>query len=568
MGAPQTTNGSSRWGRLSAVEIDAVMSPSDAGVAMRVALSQMNTTVGDLEGNARKVITAMASAEAQGAGITLFPELAITGYPPEDLLHKSHFIEQNLAALELVASASRHAVVVGFVDRIGDALYNALALCGNGRILHIYHKQELPNYGVFDERRYFEPGAQTGVFELGGTMFSTTICEDIWVPGHAAAGVELGATVLLNISASPFYVGKSAEREAMLRQRARESGAWLAYCNLVGGQDELVFDGRSLVISPEGEVLARGKAFAEDLVIADFAPGAKLGASANLAKSLDAEEEVYGALTLGIGDYVRKNGFSDVVLGLSGGIDSALTATVAADALGAEHVHGVMMPSRFSSAGSVDDARKLADNLGIEVLHLPVEGPFSAFLETLEPVFLGSETDVTEENLQARVRGTLLMALSNKFGWLTLATGNKSELSVGYSTLYGDMVGGFAPLKDVFKQRVWDLSRWRNAQAGVALIPEETIEKAPSAELRPDQRDEDSLPPYAVLDAILAAYVERDASRESIIAQGFSADVVDRVVMMTDRAEYKRRQGPLGVKITPKSFGKDRRIPVTNRFSG
>jgi len=535
---------------------------------MRVALAQLNTTVGDLEGNARKIVTVMASAEAQGAGMTLFPELAITGYPPEDLLLKEHFIEQNLDALELVASASRHAALVGFVDRVGDALYNALALCGNGRILHIYHKQELPNYGVFDERRYFEPGAQAGVFELSGTMFSTTICEDIWVPVHAAEGIELGASVLLNVSASPFYVGKSAEREAMLQQRAQESRAWLVYCNLVGGQDELVFDGRSVVISPQGEVVARGKAFAEDLVIADFTPGATLGASADLARSLDAEEEVYGALTLGLGDYVRKNGFTDVVLGLSGGIDSALTAAVAVDALGAEHVHGVMMPSRYSSAGSVDDAQQLADNLGIEVMQLPVEGPFSAFLETLEPVFAGRESDVTEENLQARVRGTLLMALSNKFGWLTLATGNKSELSVGYSTLYGDMVGGFAPLKDVFKQRVWDLSRWRNRQASSALIPDETIEKAPSAELRPDQRDEDSLPPYAVLDEILAAYVERDASRESIIAQGYSAEVVDRVVAMTDRAEYKRRQGPLGVKITPKSFGKDRRIPVTNRFSG
>ncbi len=535
---------------------------------MRVALAQINTTVGDLQGNARRIIDVMVSAEKQGAGITLFPELAITGYPPEDLLHKKHFIEQNLEALELVAAASRHAVLVGFVDRVGDDLYNAVALCGNGRVLHVHHKQELPNYGVFDERRYFEPGAQTGVFELGGTMFSTTICEDIWVPEHAAAGVELGASVLLNISASPFYVGKSAERESMLQQRARESGAWLVYCNLVGGQDELVFDGRSVVISPRGEVLARGKAFVEDLVIADFTPGATLGASADLALPLDADAEVYGALTLGLGDYVRKNGFSDVVLGLSGGIDSALTAAVAVDALGAEHVHGVMMPSRYSSAGSVDDAQLLADNLGIDVMLLPVEGSFSAFLDTLHPIFEGHAVDVTEENLQARVRGTLLMALSNKFGWLTLATGNKSELSVGYSTLYGDMVGGFAPLKDVFKQRVWQLARWRNAQAAAALIPEETIEKAPSAELRPDQRDEDSLPPYPVLDQILAAYVERDASRESIIASGFAADVVDRVVMMTDRAEYKRRQGPLGVKITPKSFGKDRRIPVTNRFSG
>jgi NAD+ synthase (glutamine-hydrolysing) len=535
---------------------------------MRVALAQINTTVGDLDGNARKIIEAMSAAEDQGAGMTLLPELAITGYPPEDLLLKDHFVEQNLDALELVASASRHAVLVGFVDRVGDSLYNAMALCGNGRVMQIHHKQELPNYGVFDEQRYFEPGEDVGVFELGGTMFSTSICEDIWVPQHVAAGVALGASVLLNVSASPFYVGKSAEREAMLQQRARETGAWLAYCNLVGGQDELVFDGRSVVISPSGHVIARGKAFAEDLVIADFTAGATLGASSDLAEPLGAEEEVYGALTLGLGDYVRKNGFSDVVLGLSGGIDSALTAAVAVDALGPEHVHGVMMSSRYSSAGSVDDAKELAENLGIDVMELPIEGPFAAFLESLAPAFGDRPADVSEENLQARVRGTLLMGLSNKFGWLTLATGNKSELSVGYSTLYGDMVGGFAPLKDVFKQRVWALSRWRNIRDGVEAIPRATIEKAPSAELRPDQRDEDSLPPYAELDAILSAYVERDASRDAIVAEGFAPETVDRVITMTDRAEYKRRQGPLGVKITPKSFGKDRRIPVTNGFSG
>lgn len=535
---------------------------------MRVALAQINTTVGDLDGNAQKIISAMSAAEDHGADMTLLPELAITGYPPEDLLHKEHFVERNLAALELVASTSRHAVLMGFVDRVGDSLYNAMALCGNGRVLKIYHKQELPNYGVFDEQRYFAAGDETGIFELGGTMFSTTICEDIWVPNHVAAGVAEGAKVLLNISASPFYVGKSAEREAMLRQRARESDSWLAYCNLVGGQDELVFDGRSVVISPAGDVIARGKAFEEDMVIADFTVGAKLGASSDRAAPLGPEEEVYRALTLGLGDYVRKNAFSDVVLGISGGIDSALTASVAVDALGPEHVHGVMMPSRYSSAGSVEDARELAQNLGIEVTQLSVEGPFTAFLDTLAPVFDGRPADVAEENLQARVRGTLLMGLSNKFGWLTLATGNKSELSVGYSTLYGDMVGGFAPLKDVFKQRVRELSYWRNQREGAAWIPLATIEKPPSAELRLDQRDEDSLPPYEELDAILAAYVERDDSLDSIVEQGFALETVDRVIAMTDHAEYKRRQGPMGVKITPKSFGKDRRMPVTNRFSG
>ena len=535
---------------------------------MRVALAQINTTVGDLEGNARRIIEAVASAEAQGAGFILLPELAITGYPPEDLVHKDHFVEQNLDALELVASTCHHSTLVGFVDRVDDVLFNALALCGNGRVLQIYHKRELPNYGVFDERRYYEPGTAPGLIELGGTMFSATICEDIWVPHHAAEAVAEGASVLLNISASPFHVGKSAEREAMLCRRARDNGVWLAYCNLVGGQDELVFDGRSVVISPSGEVVARGKAFEEDLVMADFTPGATLGASADLATEMEPEEEVYAALTLGLRDYVRKNGFSDVVLGLSGGIDSALTAAVATDALGAQHVHGVMMPSRYSSAGSIDDARQLATNLGIDATELSVEGPFGAFLDTLAPAFAGREPDVAEENLQARVRGSLLMALSNKFGWLTLATGNKSELSVGYSTLYGDMAGGFAPLKDVFKQRVWALARWRNGRADGEVIPRSSIEKPPSAELRDEQRDEDSLPPYDVLDAILLGYVEEDRSRGELIEAGFDAAVVDRVMRMTDAAEYKRRQGPLGVKITAKSFGKDRRMPVTNRFSG
>jgi len=535
---------------------------------MRVALAQINTTVGDIDSNARKIIAAVASAEAQGAGFILLPELAITGYPPEDLLHKDHFVDKNLDALELVATNCVHSTFVGFVDRVGDALFNAVALCGDGRVLHVYHKRELPNYGVFDERRYFESGTTAGLLELGGTKLSATICEDIWVPGHVLEAVASGANVLLNISASPFHVGKSAEREAMLCERARENGVWLAYCNLVGGQDELVFDGRSLVISPTGEVVARGNAFSEDLVIADFTPGVTRGITGDLAPELGPEEEVYAALTLGLRDYVRKNGFTDVVIGLSGGIDSALTAAVAADALGSEHVHGVMMPSRYSSAGSIDDAKELARNLGIDVMQMSVEGPFGAFLETLAPVFEGRRPDVAEENLQARVRGTLLMALSNKFGWMTLATGNKSELSVGYSTLYGDMVGGFAPLKDVFKHRVWELARWRNRRDGREVIPRSSIEKPPSAELREDQRDEDSLPPYDVLDAILFGYVEGDRSADELVAEGFDSATVNRVIKMTDSAEYKRRQGPLGVKITPKSFGKDRRMPVTNGFSG
>jgi NAD+ synthase (glutamine-hydrolysing) len=443
-----------------------------------------------------------------------------------------------------------------------------MALCGNGMVLQRYYKRELPNYGVFDEERYFEPGVSPGLTELGGDLFAETICEDIWTPALAAEAAELGAKTLFNISASPFHAGKGAEREEMLCQRARDNELWLAYCNLVGGQDELVFDGRSVIISPAGEVVARGASFAEDLVIADFTPGAKLGASGDLAPVMGPEQEVYEAIKLGLGDYARKNGFTDVVFGLSGGIDSALVAAIAADALGAEHVHGVLMPSRYSSPGSVSDSLELAEALGINTLQLPVEEPFRAFLGTLEPAFEGREPDVAEENLQARVRGTLVMGLSNKFGWLPLATGNKSELAVGYSTLYGDMVGGFAPIKDVLKTRIYDLAKWRNAQGDSAVIPQAIIDKAPSAELRPDQKDADSLPPYPVLDAILKHYVEKDDSRDDIVAMGFPAPIVERVIRMTDMAEYKRRQGPVGVKITQKAFGKDRRMPITNRYGG
>ena len=535
---------------------------------MRVALAQINVTVGDLDANVRHILETLEVAARSGAEITLFPEMALTGYPPEDLVLKEHFIDDQLAALETVAAACTRPALIGFVDRDGDNLYNAVALCGNNRILQRYYKRRLPNYGVFDEQRYFTPGPATGLFELGGETFANTICEDIWVPELAEEAAAAGASVIFNVSASPFHAGKASEREEMLRARARDNNVWLAYCNLVGGQDELVFDGRSLVISPSGDVVARGKAFAEDLVIADFIPGTNQGASSDLAPEMGPAEEVYSAIVMGLGDYARKNGFTDVVLGLSGGIDSALTAAIATDALGPEHVHGVMMPSRYSSQGSVDDSVELAANLGIDTMELPVEAPFQAFLDTLAPAFDGREPDVAEENLQARVRGSLLMALSNKFGWMTLATGNKSELSVGYSTLYGDMVGGFAPIKDVFKMRVYELSKWRNAHGEAPVIPQETISKAPSAELRPDQKDADSLPPYPVLDAILTHYVEKDDSRDAIIAMGFPAAIVDRVIRLTDIAEYKRRQGPMGVKITPKAFGKDRRMPVTNRFGG
>jgi NAD+ synthase (glutamine-hydrolysing) len=535
---------------------------------MRIALAQIDTTVGDIDGNLLRALHAVGDAASAGAGVTLLPELTLTGYPPEDLLQKDHFVDDNLDALEQLAAASGNVVIVGFVDRVGDDLYNASALLGNNRVLQVYHKRRLPNYGVFDERRYFSAGEVLGLTELGGTMMSMTVCEDIWVPEIAEEAAAQGVSVLFNVSASPFHAGKGAEREATLAERARATGMWIAYCNLVGGQDELVFDGRSVVISPQGRVVARGAAFEEDLVIADITPGAKLGASADLAPPIEGAEEVYRALELGLRDYVRKNGFTDVVLGLSGGIDSALVATLAADALGPQRVHAVLMPSRFSSAGSVTDSEELGAALGIEARTIPIEGPHAAFLGALEPSFAGLEPGVAEENIQARVRGTLLMGLSNKFNWLTLATGNKSELSVGYSTLYGDMVGGFAPIKDVFKTRVYELARWRNSLPGGPVIPEAILAKAPSAELRPDQRDQDTLPPYDVLDAVLERYVERDESRDRIVAGGFEPATVDRVLRMTDAAEYKRRQGPIGVKITSKAFGRDRRMPVTNGYRG
>jgi NAD+ synthase (glutamine-hydrolysing) len=534
---------------------------------MLLAIAQIDTTVGDVQGNTLRALQAVGEAEAAGATMTLLPEMTLTGYPPEDLVHKDHFVEENLLALEQVAGACQHLAVVGFVDRAGDDLYNAAALCGNSRVLKVYHKRNLPNYGVFDERRYFEPGAHEGLFELGGEMFAITVCEDVWVDEPVAEAADAGARLVVNVSASPYHAGKGAEREGMLRQRAREHGVWLAYANLVGGQDELVFDGRSVVISPTGEVVARAATFAEDLLLCEFSPQGKLGAPGRSEEPPGPDAEVYRALELGLADYVRKNGFTDVVIGLSGGIDSTLTAAVAADALGPEHVHGVMMPSRYSSEGSVTDAEALAENLGIDTLEIPIEGPFSAFLDALEPAFAGTAPDVTEENLQARVRGTLLMALSNKHGWLVLATGNKSELSVGYSTLYGDMVGGFAPLKDVFKTRVYDLARWRNRDGEV--IPQACIDKAPSAELREDQLDADALPPYEVLDPVLEGYVERDLSCEAIAEQtGHDRELVDRVCHMVDAAEYKRRQGPMGIKITAKAFGRDRRMPVTNRYRG
>jgi NAD+ synthase (glutamine-hydrolysing) len=538
---------------------------------VRVALAQIDVTVGDLTGNADLIVDAIRAAAAQGTDLLLVPELAVVGYPPEDLLAKDHFIDDGVEALSRIAAAcTRCAAIVGFVDRGDQTLFNAAALCRDGRVEAVYRKRRLPNYGVFDEDRYFGEGDATLMFEIGGVRTAITVCEDVWTPGPAAEAAGLGAGLVVNISASPFHAGKGAAREAMLAGLARDNGVWVAYCNLVGGQDELVFDGRSVVIAPDGSVVARAHAFEEDVLVFDVRAGGEDADAARPAGRLEpllaGEEELWHALVLGLRDYIRKNGFTDAVIGLSGGIDSALTATLAVDALGADRVHGVLMPSRHSSSGSITDAEALCEALGIDHRTLAVEPAFHALKDTLAPAFEGLGPDITEENLQARVRGSLLMALSNKFGWIVLATGNKSELSVGYSTLYGDMVGGFAPIRDVYKTTVYALARWRNAQGSV--IPVASIEKPPSAELRPGQLDTDSLPPYEVLDAVLRAYVEQDASVEEIVATGVPAELAARVANMVDAAEYKRRQGPLGIRVTPKAFGKDRRMPVTNRYRG
>jgi NAD+ synthase (glutamine-hydrolysing) len=570
---------------------------------LRVGLAQVNVTVGDVEGNARRVVDEIERARALGADVVAFPELCLTGYPPEDLLFRSAFIESNLRALERVARASSDiAAVVGFVDRRDDIL-NAAAVCRDGVVAGVYHKQYLPNYGVFDENRYFQAGTETPVFELGegGPAVAVNVCEDIWYPtGPTAPQTLAGAELVVSINSSPYHAGKVRFREKMLATRAADHVAYLAFVNLVGGQDELVFDGQSMIFDPQGNRLALGRAFEEDLVLADLDLDAafrarlrdsrrrkekrtaaepvrriRLGPLPERARPplapratafLDAEAEVYAALVTGTRDYVRKNGFRRVVIGLSGGVDSALTAAIAVDALGPAGVVGVSMPSPFSSAGTRADARRVARNLGIEFLTLPITPAYRALRRILAAPFKGLREDVAEENVQARIRGTLLMALSNKFGWLVLTTGNKSETGVGYCTLYGDMAGGFAVIKDVPKTMVYALARWRNARAERAVIPRSVLERPPSAELRADQRDQDTLPPYEVLDPILEAYVEEDRSLADIVALGFDEAVVRRVVGMVDRNEYKRRQAPPGVKITPRAFGRDWRLPISNRF--
>jgi NAD+ synthase (glutamine-hydrolysing) len=567
----------------------------------------MNPTVGDIAANAERIRTGLREADEAGADLVLFGELALTGYPPEDLLLREHFLTDARSALSDLAAANHSAVaVVGFPER-SEGVYNAAAVLAGGEVRAIYRKVHLPNYGVFDERRYFQAGAAGAVIDIGGQRIGLTVCEDIWEPGPPASEEALaGATLIINISASPYHEGKGSEREHMFAQRAREDLACVAFCALVGGQDELVFDGRSCVIDHTGETIARAAQFQEEMLICDVnleaaaaarlrdsaqppvahhperrveilaelpapVPAARGGAvpARRLCEPLaPAEAEVYAALTLGLRDYVHKNGFQQVLLGLSGGIDSALVACLAADALGGERVNAVIMPSPYSSTATQDDARVLAAALGARTHELGIEAVMGAYSETLREEFAGREADLTEENLQARIRGNLLMALSNKFGWLVLATGNKSEMSVGYTTLYGDLAGGFAVIKDVPKTLVYRLCAWRNSPSGSAPIPRSIIERAPSAELRPDQRDEDSLPPYELLDRILFGYIELDQGRDQLIAQGLAAEDVDRTLRLVDLAEYKRRQAPPGIKVTPRAFGRDRRMPITNRYRG
>jgi len=584
----------------------------------RIAMVQMNPTVGDLDGNQRRLTGWLREARKAKADLVAFPELAITGYPPEDLLLKSRFVEDNQDALEqVVKQVKGTTAVIGYVGQGGahtpqlssptvlpaghHALYNAAAIISNQRVVMTYGKSYLPNYGVFDESRYFHPGRRLPLLLLNGVAVGINICEDIWLPeGPTRAQAAAGAEVIVNINASPFHMGKSRYREQMLATRARENGVLLTYTNMVGGQDELVFDGNSLILDHTGDIVVRGKAFEEDMIVADLDVdavararrgdrGKRVGAGASTliervtvnvktasgirtkiipshTARLDSLEEVYQALVVGIRDYVRKNGFKRVVIGVSGGVDSALTAVLAVDALGAANVLGVFMPSPYTSRESREDVAELAGRLGITVQTIPITRTFRSYLKTLASTFRGTKPNTTEENLQARIRGNLLMALSNKFGHLVLTTGNKSEMSVGYATLYGDMAGGFAVIKDVPKTMVYELSHLRNRSGKSPVIPKRTLERAPTAELKPDQKDEDSLPSYAVLDPILKAYVEEDRSVEDIVEAGFDRTTVARVIRMVDSSEYKRRQAPIGIKITHRALGKDRRMPITNGY--
>jgi NAD+ synthase (glutamine-hydrolysing) len=572
---------------------------------MRIALAQINTVVGDLDGNRDRILGRLREARDTGADLVLFPELAVTGYPPEDLLLRPGFLRAAQATLDDIARETRDiTALVGFPHLERD-LFNACAVCAAGEVKAIYHKRFLPNYGVFDEDRYFQAGRGLVLLRFGETLVGPTICEDVWQPGPPATDLALaGAQVVANLSASPFHLGKGREREEMLAQRARDNVCWVAFVNAVGAQDELIFDGHSLVFDQDGDVVVRGPAFEETLLVAEIDASTTLARRLSdarrralarertelpdplvvdlgeplrnrgrppapvVARPLDELEEMRLALELGLRDYVQKNGFREVVLGVSGGIDSALTAALAVEAIGHDRVVCVSMPSRYSSEETRRDARLLAETLETRFLEIPIHDVVASLDEALAAQFSGTEPGLAEENVQARARGLLLMALSNKFGWLVVATGNKSELSVGYATLYGDMAGGFALLKDVFKTDVFRLARHLNERAGRELIPHTIIDRAPSAELRDNQLDEDSLPPYPKLDRVLEAYVELDQSREELTSDGFDPDVVERALAMIDKAEYKRRQAPPGVKLRPKAFGRDRRIPITNRWRG
>ncbi|HEY5287769.1 MAG TPA: NAD+ synthase [Solirubrobacteraceae bacterium] len=546
---------------------------------LRLALCQMNATVGDLAGNAERIRAGIDAGREAGAQVVLFPELALSGYPPEDLLLRAHFLEDTEAKLQELASATQGIVaILGFPERDDGCVYNSAAVLADGAVHTIYRKAHLPNYGVFDEQRYFKAGDASGaVIDIDEHKLGVTVCEDLWVAGAPATSeAAAGASLIVNISASPYHAGKGLEREQLFAQRASETGAYIAFCAMVGGQDELVFDGQSFVLDQDGNTLARAPQFAEDLLVCDlFGAGEDHDEQPRLVRAPIAsrEQEVYEALLLGLHDYVGKNGFGSVVLGLSGGIDSALVACLAADALGPERVNVAIMPSPYSSSATQDDARALARTLGLRVHELTIEPVMGAYEQTLQADFEGLEADLTEENLQARIRGNLLMALSNKFGWLVLTTGNKSEMSVGYTTLYGDLAGGFAVIKDVPKTLVYRLCEWRNSPAGgegrvPVPIPPSIIERAPSAELRENQADQDSLPPYELLDRILHGYIELDRSREQLIAEGLPRADVERAARLVDLAEYKRRQAPPGIKITERAFGRDRRMPITNAYRG
>ena len=582
-------------------------------IPLRVALAQINVTVGDLEGNKERILASMQQAHAAGAQIVCFSELALAGYPPEDLLLKPRFVEDQLRKLDELIDASRDfpglASVIGFVDRDHD-IYNAAAIIYEGKLCGVYHKHHLPNYGVFDENRYFRAGHKAPIFLINGVHVGVTICEDVWYPtGPMTLQAYAGAEVIININGSPYYAGKETFREVMLATRAADSNVIVAYLNMVGGQDELVFDGGSMVFDEQGKLIARAKEFEEDMLIVDLdtasvfrsrlhdprrrqerlhvdpeivpiirvndkhpqenhfqPPEHLLGAPQRIEPKMGRLPEIYAALVLGTQDYVHKTGFKKAIVGLSGGIDSSLTAVIAVDALGAENVLGISMPSGYSSIGSKTDARELAENLGIEFMTIPIEETFRTSLKMLRPVLGEGDLGLAGENLQARIRGNILMTVSNKLGPIVLTTGNKSEMATGYSTLYGDMAGGFAVLKDVLKTLVYELAEYRNTVGEKSVIPHPVIEKAPSAELRPGQKDIDSLPPYDVLDPILKAYVEDDRSFEEILAMGFDRKTVERVMRLVDTSEYKRRQAPPGVKITTRAFGRDRRLPITNKY--